>query len=176
MTRRTTHRVTSHCVTAGRCPRPRRGCNGPTADRAHRSEGTERGSVAVEMTLLTPLLLVMLLFVVYCGRVTGARLRIDDAAHQAARAAAAARTIPGAERDATSTAQAALAAAGVACQALQVTVEVAGLQPGSAVTATLTCTVGLNDLSLLSVGGSTTLTATSSSPVDIYRQAPGDTE
>lgn len=170
MTHRTTHRVA-----AGRCPRPGLRRNRPMADGADRIGGAERGSVAVEMTLLTPLLLVMLLFVVYCGRVTGARLRIDDAAHQAARAAAAARTIPGAERDATSTARAALAAAGVACQALQVAVDVAGLRPGSAVTATLTCTVGLSDLSLLSVGGSTTLSATSSAPVDIYRQAPSDT-
>lgn len=169
-----THR-TSTPRTAHRGTRPRLGRTLSTAARADRIGGAERGSVAVEMTLLTPLLMVMLLFVVYCGRVAGATLRIDDAAHQAARAAAAARSVPGAERDARATAQAALAAAGVACQDLRVTVEVAGLQPGSAATATLRCTVGLSDLSLLSVGGSTTLSATSSAPVDVYRQAPGDT-
>jgi len=133
----------------------------------------ERGSVAAELTVLTPLLLMMLLFVVLCGRLAGTRLRLDDVAHQAARAASAARTVAGAQSDAQSTAQAALAAAGISCRSLQVTVDTAGLQPGSTVTATVSCTVGLGDLSLLAVPGSKQLSASFTSPVDVYRQKAG---
>jgi len=133
----------------------------------------ERGSVAAELTVLTPLLLMMLLFVVLCGRLAGTRLRLDDVAHQAARAASAARTVGGAQSDAQSTAQAALAAAGISCRSLQVTVDTAGLQPGSTVTATVSCTVGLGDLSLLAVPGSKQLSASFTSPVDVYRQKAG---
>lgn len=133
----------------------------------------DRGSVAAELTLVTPLLLLlMLLFVVLCGRLAGARLRLDDAAHQAARAASAARTVTAAQTDARATAESALTAAGVTCRELVVTVDTAGLRPGSTVTATVTCTVGLDDLSLLAVPGATRLTATFTSPVDVLRQAP----
>jgi Flp pilus assembly protein TadG len=127
--------------------------------------------VAAELTVLTPLLLMMLMFVVLCGRLAGTRLRLDDVAHQAARAASAARTVAGAQSDAQSTAHAALAAAGISCRTLRVTVDTAGLQPGSTVTATVSCTVGLGDLSLLAVPGSKQLAASFTSPVDVYRQA-----
>lgn len=48
----------------------------------------ERGSVTAEAVLVTPLLVMLLLFVaVVVHRGVDARLRLDDAAHQAARAA-----------------------------------------------------------------------------------------
>jgi Flp pilus assembly protein TadG len=139
-----------------------------------RGVGGDRGSVAAELTLITPLLLILLLFVILAGRLAGTRLRLDDVAHQAARAASAARTTSAAERDARSTAQAALDAAGISCRDLQVTVDAAGLQPGTAVRATVACTVELGDLSLLSVPGTARLSSTFTSPVDVYRQAPGE--
>ena len=40
----------------------------------------ESGAVATELVLLTPLLIVMLLFVVALGRLAGARLDVDGAA------------------------------------------------------------------------------------------------
>jgi Flp pilus assembly protein TadG len=129
----------------------------------------ERGSATAEMTLLTPLLIIVLLFIVFCGRLADSKLRLEDAAHQAARAASLARTVAGAQDDAQETAQAALADAGVACQRLAVTVETAGLLPGSTVTVDIRCDVGLSDLALLDVPGSTTLSASYASPVDTYR-------
>lgn len=51
----------------------------------------ESGGVTVELVLLTPLLLLMLLFVVALGRTVSARLDVDGAAAQAARAASIAR-------------------------------------------------------------------------------------
>src|SRR5207302_1678275 len=110
-------------------------------------------------TLLTPVLILLLLFVVFCGRVADTRMRINDAAHQAARAASLARSTSAAQADGRSTAALALSGAGVTCRSLSVTVDTAGLRPGSTVTATVTCTVGLSDLALLGVPGTTTESA-----------------
>lgn len=129
----------------------------------------ERGSATAEMALLTPLLIIMLLFIVVCGRLADGKLRLEDAAHQAARAASLARTVTAAHDDAQATAQAALADAGITCQSLAVAVDTAGLRPGSTVTVDLKCTVGLSDLALLGVPGNTTLSASFASPVDTYR-------
>lgn len=133
----------------------------------------ENGSATAELTLLTPLLILMLLFIVFCGRLSDTRLRLEDAAHQAARAASLARSTTTAQISAQSTAQSALASAGVTCRTIDVAVNTAGLQPGSTVTATVTCVVGLSDLTMLGVPGATTLSASFSSPVDVYRGEVG---
>lgn len=134
--------------------------------RLHRDE---RGSVATELTLLVPVLIVLLLFVVFCGRLADSRLRVDDAAHQAVRAATLARSSSQASSDAHAIAQAALSQAGVRCQNLGVSAQLAGLQPGSTVTVTVTCDIGLSDLAMLGVPGSTTAESTASSVVDQWR-------
>ncbi|MCE7007090.1 pilus assembly protein [Kibdelosporangium philippinense] len=132
----------------------------------------ERGSAAAELTVLTPLLIVSLLFVVFCGRLAETALRITDVAHQAARAASLARTPSQATASARSTADAALASAGITCQSLSVSTDTQGLRPGSSVTVTVSCSVGLSDLALLGVPGSRRFEATFTSPVDLYRGGP----
>lgn len=129
----------------------------------------ERGSAAAELTLLTPLLILLLLFVVLCGRLADTKLRINDVAHQAARAATLARTPSQATANAQSTASAALASAGITCQSLTVSTDTQGLKPGSTVTVTVSCTVGLGDLAMLGVPGSRTFESSFSSPVDVWR-------
>ncbi|WP_059007934.1 TadE/TadG family type IV pilus assembly protein [Streptomyces specialis] len=130
----------------------------------------DRGSASAELVLLLPVLILVLYVVVYCERGSDTRMRLDDAAHQAARAASQART-PGQAADAArATATAALDEAGVACQA--VTVQLDGtLEPGSTVTATLTCTIGLQDLAMIPMPGTTTLDARFTAPVDLYRSS-----
>ncbi|GAA5121000.1 TadE/TadG family type IV pilus assembly protein [Haloechinothrix salitolerans] len=129
----------------------------------------EHGSAATELVLLTPLLIMLLLFVVFCGRLADARLRVDDAAHQAARAASLARSGHQAVTDARGTAQAALSRAGVTCRSLSVDAQVSGLQPGSTVIVTVSCDIGLSDVALLGVPGSMTADASASSVVDRWR-------
>jgi Flp pilus assembly protein TadG len=139
----------------------------------------ERGSAAAELTLLTPLLVLLLLFVVFCGRLADAKLRINDVAHQAARAATLARSPSQAIANAQATASAALRSAGITCQSLAVSTDTQGPKPGSTVTVTVTCNVGLGDLTSLGVPGSRTFESTFSSPVDVWRgtsaQAGGTT-
>ncbi|WP_433264750.1 TadE/TadG family type IV pilus assembly protein [Actinosynnema sp. CS-041913] len=129
----------------------------------------ERGSAAAELTLLTPLLILLLLFVVFCGRLADTKLRINDVAHQAARAATLARTPSQATANAQVTASAALASAGITCQSLSVSTDTQGLKPGSTVTVTVSCSVGLGDLTSLGVPGSRTFESSFSSPVDVWR-------
>ena len=129
----------------------------------------ERGSAAAELTLLTPLLILLLLFVVFCGRLADTKLRINDVAHQAARAATLARTPSQATANAQATASAALASAGITCQSLSVSTDTQGLKPGSTVTVTVSCSVGLGDLTSLGVPGSRTFESSFSSPVDVWR-------
>jgi len=129
----------------------------------------ERGSVAAELTLLTPLLILLLLLVVLCGRMVDTKLRINDVAHQAARAASLTRTPSQAAAAAQSTAAAALASAGITCRHLGVATDTNGLRPGSTITVTVSCSVGLDDLTMLDVPGSRTFQSSFSSPVDAWR-------
>lgn len=129
----------------------------------------EAGSVATELVILTPLLLVLLLFVVALGRLTSARLNLDGAAAQASRAASLARDPGTATEAAQQTATAALGSDGVTCSNLNVDTDTANFVSGGWVTVTVTCTVGLADLVGLRMPASQTMSSTSSSVVDTYR-------
>ncbi|MET9085518.1 TadE/TadG family type IV pilus assembly protein [Streptomyces sp. NPDC004237] len=138
-----------------------------------RLEGwVDRGSAAVELVLVTPLLVVVMLTVVGLGRLSDARLVVADAAHQAARAASLARTEPHARSDAQRAAQDALHAARSACRHPQVTVDTGSLTPGGSTSATVTCTADLRNLTIIPMPGSVTVADTAHSPVDRYRSAP----
>jgi len=128
----------------------------------------EAGSVVVELVLAVPLFLVLMLFVVALGRASDASIQIQDAAHAAARAATLA-TYPGAaEGDAEQAASQALAESGTTCQSVNVSADVGSLTPGSLVQVTVSCTVNYRDLSGFALPGARTISATSSSVVDLY--------
>ncbi|MFC3450765.1 TadE/TadG family type IV pilus assembly protein [Amycolatopsis speibonae] len=129
----------------------------------------ERGSVTAEAVLLTPVLVMLLvLLAVVVHRGVDARLRLDDAAHQAARAATLHRTTPTATTAARDTAGAALAQAGVVCR--DVTTTLSGtLAPASAVTVQVRCTVDFGQAVLLGVPGRKILVSSASEVVDTYR-------
>ena len=132
----------------------------------------ETGAVATELVLLTPLLIVLLLFVVALGRLAGAHINVDGAAAQAARAASIASTPSGASFAAHETATAALGSDHVTCAALHVAVDTAGFAPGGSVTVSVSCAVSLADLTGLHLPASTQITSTASSVVDTYRALP----
>ena len=141
--------------------------------RRRRTDGTaqrdETGSVATELVLLTPLLIVFLLFVVALGRLSGARLDVDGAAAQAARAASIAQDPTTASTAAQQTATAALGSEHVTCAQLNVTTNTTQFSPGGSVSVTVTCVVGLSDLSGLRLPASQTVTSTATSVIDTYR-------
>jgi Flp pilus assembly protein TadG len=141
----------------------------PARPRARSPQSRERGSAAAELVLVTPFLVLLLLFAVAAGRLVQARLDVDSAAQQAARAASLARTPAAASAQATQVAQAALAGQSVTCDPAVITPDTGDFTPGGGVAVTVSCTVHLSDLSLLHIPGSETITATFTAPVDTYR-------
>ncbi|MGH3623719.1 MAG: TadE/TadG family type IV pilus assembly protein [Sciscionella sp.] len=132
--------------------------------------GADRGSVAAEVTLVAPFLVMLLVFVaVVIHRGVDARLRLDDAAHQAVRAASIERTSATATTAARSTAASALSSAGVTCASLTVDTATGGLRPGGTVRVTISCTVDFGDALILGVPGEKRVVATAIEPVDTYR-------
>ena len=129
----------------------------------------EMGSATAELVILTPLLILFLLLVVAFGRLSGARLDVNGAAAQAARAASIARDPATATADASQTATAALASQHLTCAHLSVAVDTTQFTPGGDVAVTVTCSVDLSTLTGLHVPASETLSHRFVEPIDRYR-------
>lgn len=129
----------------------------------------DRGAATTELVLLTPVLIIMLLFVVALGRIASTRQDVDAAARDAARAAANARSPAAARTDGTAAAEASLTEQGITCRNLTVNLDTAAFRAGGTVTAAVSCTVDLADLTSLSIPASRTITATFTAPIDQYR-------
>lgn len=150
--------------------------------REHRHRGwwvawwrADRGSVAAEVTIAAPFLVMLLVFVaVVIHRGVDARLRIEDAAHQAARAASIERTSATAAAAAQSTGISALSSAGVTCVSLTVDTATGGMRPGGTVSVTVSCAVDFGDALILGVPGEKRLSATAVEPVDTWRSVSGN--
>ncbi|RSM37863.1 pilus assembly protein [Amycolatopsis balhimycina DSM 5908] len=135
----------------------------------------ERGSVTVEAILIAPVLVMLLVFVaVVVHRGVDARLRLDDVAHQAARAASLQRTPAAAVAAAQATASSALAHAGLVCRDPAVSTMTSG-RPGSTVIVTVRCTVDFGQALVLGVPGSRTLSTTASEVIDTFRAGAAHT-
>ncbi|WP_394617371.1 TadE/TadG family type IV pilus assembly protein [Lentzea sp. JNUCC 0626] len=133
----------------------------------------DRGSVVAETTLLAPLLCMLLVLVgVFVHRGVDARLHVNDAAHQAARAASLERTAFRASAAAQSVASTALSSAGVACRALDVDVATGDLKPGGTVIVTVSCSVDLSDARVLGTPERKRLSSSATQPVDTWRSSP----
>lgn len=131
----------------------------------------DRGSVTVELAILTPALILLLCALVLAGRVQTSASAVEQAARSAARDASLART-PDAARSAAAAA-AASELGTTSCAATAVTVDTSGFgarvgQDG-VVTATVSCTVSLADLAVPGLPGVRTITAQATSPLDRYR-------
>lgn len=119
--------------------------------------GGQRGSMTVEFVILAPLLLLLMLFLVFAGRVVEAHGEVDGAARDAARAASISLS-PGVAQ--LSADQAVSADINGWCSAPIVD----GFAPGSqAVTVTLHCTVPLSFVS-----GSVKVTGYAVAPLDQF--------
>jgi Flp pilus assembly protein TadG len=127
--------------------------------------------VTLELVIFAPALIIMLLFVVGAGRIAQAHQAVEAAARDAARQASIARDPATAQTNATSSAQAALTRGGLNCPA-HVSVDTSGFsRPVGApatVTARVTCTVHLADVSLAGVP-TTTVSSDFTSPIDPFR-------
>lgn len=129
----------------------------------------QRGSAAVELVLVTPVLITLMLFVVAGGRLATSRADVDAAARDSARAASIARSPATAERDGTIAAEATLTDRDVTCRTLTVTIDTADFRPDGTVAATVSCDVELADLTGLGLPGRRTISSRFVEPVDAFR-------
>jgi hypothetical protein len=129
----------------------------------------DAGSVTTEVVLVTPVAIVLLCLVAFVGRVTTASEQVNEAARDASRTASLERSAAGAAVAAARAATQSLSSGGLQCADASSTVDTARFAPGGSVTVTVRCTVALDDLALLGVPGSKTLTASSTAVVDTYR-------
>ena len=131
--------------------------------------GADRGSAALELVLVTPVLIVMLLIAVGLGRMAHARQQVVGAARDAARAASLERNPERAQTAGADAARRSLGQAGVSCQQLSVSVDVTGYRPGGQVRATVTCTTSMAGLGLARFTPTRTFTDTAIAPIEALR-------
>ena len=136
--------------------------------------GADAGSAALELVVLAPVLLVLLALVIAAGRTSIAQSSVDAAARDAARQASLALSPYAAQAAGLTSAQQALRDDGLDCITEDVEVNTGGfgVAPGAPaqVSATVSCKVPLSDLFLPGLPGSHTMTATFTSPLDVYRE------
>lgn len=130
---------------------------------------SEAGSAALELALITPVLLLFLLLAVALGRLATARADVDGAAGAAARAASIARSPVAARSSAEDVAAATLGDRSVPCADLDVTVDTAYFRPGGQVVVDLTCTVRLGQLARIGLPGTKTMHARGVAVIDVFR-------
>lgn len=129
----------------------------------------ERGSLAVELVLLTPALFIVILTIVAFGRVSASRQQVVDAASAGTEAASVSRDAASAASAAETDARDAIAGHAHTCERSWVSVDTSHFLPAGFVTVTVSCQVALSDLSLPGVPGSRIISASSTSPIDRYR-------
>ena len=141
----------------------------PTAQRRRRPD-RDRGSVTVEVLLVGfPIALIMLAFATVVIRLGSGHIDVGNAAAAAARAASLQRSPGQATAAATQTATDDLTLADSACRQVVVTVDTSNFRPGGTVRVTVACTVNLADLPMGGLTPTRQVSATSTSPIDVYR-------
>jgi Flp pilus assembly protein TadG len=126
--------------------------------------------MALELAIMTPVLVALFIALVAVGRVVDVKGRLDGAARDAARAAAVARD-PGmaqtlADRAVTDT----MAGTSWCVDAPTVQTDVGHWGPGGFVSVTVTCSANLNGLGLSGLAPAVTRTGRATSPIDTYRR------
>lgn len=129
--------------------------------------GRERGSMAIEVIILVPILFSLVMLIVAGGRLVQRQGQVDAAARDAVRAASMERSFAAARTAASQTANVTLG--GQPCQAADLSGS--DFRAGGLVRVSLTCTVSYADLGLVGLPGQTTVTAVSTAPLDIFRRA-----
>ncbi len=129
----------------------------------------ERGTAALEMVVLAPVLIVVLLFVVGLGRMAHADQQVQSVAADAARAASLERNTSASAAAARKAAEASIGEAGVSCTDLDVSVNLGSYEPGGQVSVTVKCTADLGAVAMAGFPGSRVFTASSTVPIEKWR-------
>ncbi len=134
----------------------------------------ERGSAAVEITMVAPVLALFILVIIFGGRLALARQAVQSAAFDAARAASLARTQTDARTAAAKTAAATLANQKLPCITTLLDLDTTGFAKPvgtpATVTVRLACDVATGDLGLPGIAATVPVDAEATSPLDSFRE------
>jgi Flp pilus assembly protein TadG len=126
--------------------------------------------VSAELVVfVVPVMILLTLFVVFCGRTASAAIDVNSAAAAAARAAADAPTPARAFTAATSAVAATTAGTAWSCTP---TVDTRDLRIGGQVSVSIDCAVPLSDLGLPGLTATRVVHANATQPIDTYRARP----
>lgn len=137
-----------------------------------RNRRCERGSAAVELILMTPLLVAFIVMVVGAGRLVESRSQVNDTAYAAARAASLAPNLGAAREAGQRAASDALSDRGQACVRLNVSLAGTEFEAGGQVKVEVTCIADLHDVVGFGLPGTKSFTATAVIPIEQYRDLP----
>ena len=126
--------------------------------------------MALELALLTPLLVAFMMVMVGLGRIVEAQSQVDGAARDAARAASLGRTRPGAHTAAISAAKLTLSGHEWCQGQPDTTVDFSQWRRGGQVSVAVHCRIDLSGLSLIGFSPSRTMTGTATAPIDTLRR------
>jgi Flp pilus assembly protein TadG len=138
----------------------------PVGERIRRR--TERGSMAVEIVILAPVMLAFLMLLVAAGRLVAVKGDLEAAARDAARGASLERDVGTAGAQARSIVSASLDKQSIACRPADL--GGSNFVAGGFVRVTLDCRVSYDGLGLIGLPGSVAVTADSAAPIDTYRR------
>ncbi len=131
--------------------------------------GDDRGSVTIELAILTPLFALLLAFLVLVGRVQSGRADVEAAAHSAARTISLARDAEAGTDAARQDAESVLRIGSPTCTTMSFLPTIAD----GRVTVEIACEVDLAAAALLPVPGSMTVSASAIEVIDRFREADG---
>ncbi|WP_432935691.1 TadE/TadG family type IV pilus assembly protein [Kribbella sp. CA-253562] len=134
---------------------------------AHRR--TERGTMALEMVVLAPILLILFFFLLACGRYFQTSSLLEGAARDGARSASQARSLGDAQLRLDQAVTRTMDQAVESCKTTASGTITTGFVAGTPLSVEVTCTIDYRDLGLLGIGGDTTITKKFSSSLDPYR-------
>ena len=151
----------------------------PRPNTRRHGRSNEAGVTTIEAVILTPVLVALVLFMVFLGRVATTRQTVQRTARDAARAASIALTRDEAAFAVESTLTSGLGPLRERCRLGELDLSAIGQDTGAigdwdlgTVQVRLTCTVPTSDLALLSLGADKTFVAVATEPVDTWRSRP----
>jgi Flp pilus assembly protein TadG len=142
----------------------------PTAPQERLRHGRQRGSMAAELAVIAPVLLVFLMLLAGLGRLIEARGAVYGAARDAARAASLERNVAAANDAAQQAAEADLAGHCIN-RPRAALVSVDAFAPGNMVTYEVTCEASLKGLGVFRMPDTKRITARASAPLDVFRRS-----
>jgi Flp pilus assembly protein TadG len=139
-------------------------------DRPLASGGSDAGSAAAEIVILTPLLVVLALLLVIGGRLASGLQDVGDAARTSVESAVIASTPSAAQAQAATTAGYEISHDGLQCTPYSVTTDVTDFIQGGAVSVQLRCGIELVTLGIPGLPGSVTLSDQATAGIELYRE------